>query len=152
MNVAMGERGGRSALELVAELGIDRLVPTGRFTHRDDGHQRVADDALGDAAGQEVRDAAAPARAHDDDAGLLVLGHLQDGRAGDTVSDLGPPVGLRREVLEALELQVRDTKLAWSLRPDDVWERVMPAEGEEPLNSQRELMRHARMIEGGKRI
>ena len=69
----------------------------------------------------------------------------------EAVAPVDDPV-CRREVLEALELQVRDTKLAWSLRPDDVWERVMPAEGEEPLNSQRELMRHARMIEGGKRI
>ncbi len=50
----------------------------------------------------------------------------------------------QRELLEALDLELADTELAWDLHPDGRWEQRRPAEGQEPLNSQESLMRRAR--------
>lgn len=49
----------------------------------------------------------------------------------------------RQELLDALEIQLADTALAWSLNPDGSWERRNPAPGEPPLNSQDVLMQRA---------
>jgi len=50
----------------------------------------------------------------------------------------------QQELLEALDLELADTGLAWDLHPDGRWEQRRPAEGQEPLNSQDTLMRRAR--------
>jgi polyphosphate kinase len=49
----------------------------------------------------------------------------------------------RRELGEILEIMLTDTALAWRLHADASWTKVEPAEGEEPLDSQRELMDRA---------
>ncbi|MFN8121177.1 MAG: polyphosphate kinase 1 [Thermoleophilia bacterium] len=56
----------------------------------------------------------------------------------------------RRELLAALELMLSDTALAWRLDPSGAWSRVLPAEGEEPLNSQSAFM--ARALEAAGRL
>jgi polyphosphate kinase len=48
-----------------------------------------------------------------------------------------------REIQAVLDLQLADTALAWELRADGSWERVRPAPGEEPLDSQVALMERA---------
>jgi polyphosphate kinase len=50
----------------------------------------------------------------------------------------------QRELLEALDLELADTALAWELHPDGRWEYRRPPEGQEPLNSQDALMQRAR--------
>lgn len=46
----------------------------------------------------------------------------------------------RAEIQEILDVQLADTALAWELLPDGRWQRVTPAPGQEPLNSQDVLM------------
>ncbi len=47
------------------------------------------------------------------------------------------------EIQSLIELQLRDTALAWELGPDGGWSRVMPQPGQEPFNSQEALMDYA---------
>ena len=47
------------------------------------------------------------------------------------------------EIQALIDVQLRDTALAWELGPDAVWRRIPPAPGEEPLNSQDVLMEYA---------
>lgn len=56
----------------------------------------------------------------------------------------------RRELLAALELMLSDTALAWRLDPSGAWSRVLPADGDEPLNSQSAFM--ARALEAAGRL
>ena len=49
----------------------------------------------------------------------------------------------RDEIQTLIDVQLRDTALAWELCPDGAWRRVEPAPGEEPLNSQDALMQAA---------
>jgi polyphosphate kinase len=44
------------------------------------------------------------------------------------------------EIQAVIDLQLADTALAWRLRSDGGWERVRPAEGAEPFDSQMALM------------
>jgi polyphosphate kinase len=46
----------------------------------------------------------------------------------------------RAEIQGILDLQLADTALAWELGPDGEWRRVVPAAGDEPLDSQEALM------------
>jgi polyphosphate kinase len=46
------------------------------------------------------------------------------------------------EIQALLDLQLADTALGWELGPDGTWARIMPAPGEEPLNSQDALMEY----------
>jgi polyphosphate kinase len=46
----------------------------------------------------------------------------------------------RAEIQGVLDLQLADTALAWELGPDGEWRRVVPAAGDEPLDSQEALM------------
>lgn len=50
---------------------------------------------------------------------------------------------LLAELMEVLEIQLADTVLAWQLRSDGTWFRVQPEPGQEPLDSQVELMKRA---------
>lgn len=53
------------------------------------------------------------------------------------------PKGKNREkVRRIMELQLADTANAWGLKPDGSYERILPGEGEQPLDSQ------ARLLEG----
>jgi len=47
------------------------------------------------------------------------------------------------EIQSLIDIQLRDTALAWELGPDAVWRRREPEPGQEPLNSQDALMEHA---------
>jgi polyphosphate kinase len=47
------------------------------------------------------------------------------------------------EIQALIDVQMSDTALAWELGSDAVWRRLLPAPGEEPLNSQDALMEHA---------
>jgi polyphosphate kinase len=47
------------------------------------------------------------------------------------------------EIEESLRLALADTALAWQMNADSTWTPVQPAPGEEPLNSQQELMNRA---------
>ncbi len=47
---------------------------------------------------------------------------------------------IREKILRVMELQRRDTAKAWLLKPDGMYERVMPARGEERFNSQEALI------------
>ena len=49
----------------------------------------------------------------------------------------------RDEVQALIDVQLRDTALAWELGADGGWRRVEPAPGQEPLNSQDVLMQAA---------
>jgi polyphosphate kinase len=51
---------------------------------------------------------------------------------------------IRRELQWILDTQLADTALAWQLGPGGEWHRVMPADGEPPLDSQEALMDRAR--------
>jgi polyphosphate kinase len=45
------------------------------------------------------------------------------------------------DLLTLLNVQLEDTALAWTLEPDGTWRLREPGPGDEPLNSQDELMR-----------
>ena len=47
------------------------------------------------------------------------------------------------EIQALIDVQLRDTALAWELGADGAWRRVEPAPGQEPLNSQDALMQAA---------
>jgi polyphosphate kinase len=47
------------------------------------------------------------------------------------------------EIEEALRLALEDTDLAWRMSADGTWAPVPPAAGDEPMNSQQELMERA---------
>ena len=49
----------------------------------------------------------------------------------------------QRELLEAMDLMLADTRLAWELHPDGSWEHLRAEPGREPFNSQEALMRRA---------
>ncbi len=49
----------------------------------------------------------------------------------------------QRELLDALDIELADTALAWALGSDGEWVPRLPADGDSPLNSQDALMRRA---------
>ena len=49
----------------------------------------------------------------------------------------------QRELLDALDIELADTALAWELTAGGDWVHRLPADGEPPLNSQDALMRRA---------
>jgi polyphosphate kinase len=60
----------------------------------------------------------------------------------ELMAPIDDPIAVR-EIQTLLDLQLADTVLAWELGPDGSWERVRPAPGEEPLDSQVALMERA---------
>jgi polyphosphate kinase len=55
---------------------------------------------------------------------------------------------LRKRILtEILEVHLRDTKQARRLLPEGTYERVLPADGQEPFSSQDWLMEHWRGLD-----
>jgi polyphosphate kinase len=47
---------------------------------------------------------------------------------------------IQKKVLNVMALQKLDTAKAWRMRPDGIYERILPGDGEEPFNSQEALI------------
>jgi polyphosphate kinase len=57
-------------------------------------------------------------------------------------------VALQKRILRILATYLADNQLAWEMHTDGTYSRVVPAEGEPPLNAQEMFMMDSAGIEG----